>query len=143
MPTKLSTGKVRRIYQFIKTNARQYNVRKLCRLLQVAPSGYYAWLQSPVSDRVIEDARLLRLIRAFFVASHGIYGAPRVFLDLREAGETCSKHRVTRLMRVNKIPAVRGYRARHHAASQPQSSRQTSCSATSRSPSRMRRGLPT
>jgi putative transposase len=33
-----------------------------------------------------------------------------VFLDLREAGETCSKHRVTRLMRVNKIRAVRGYR---------------------------------
>src|SRR5262245_47653445 len=45
-----------------------------------------------------EDARLLRLVRASFVASHGIYGAPRVFLDLREAGETCSKHRVARLM---------------------------------------------
>ena len=29
-----------------------------------------------------------------FAASHGIYGAPRVFLDLREARETCSKHRV-------------------------------------------------
>jgi putative transposase len=43
--------------------------------------------------------RLLRLIRASFVASQGIYGAPRVFLDLREAGETCSKHRVARLMR--------------------------------------------
>jgi hypothetical protein len=34
--------------------------------------------------------------RASFVASQGIYGAPRVFLDLREAGETCSKHRVAR-----------------------------------------------
>lgn len=119
MLAKLSTGKVRRIYQFIKTNARQYDVRQLCRLLQVAPSGYYAWLQAPVSDRAIEDARLLRLIRASFVASHGIYGAPRVFLDLREAGETCSKHRVTRLMRVNKIRAVRGYRTRHHATSKP------------------------
>ena len=45
--------------------------------------------------------------------------APRVFLDLREAGETCSKHRVVRLMRVNKIRAVRGYRIRHSSASKP------------------------
>ena len=48
-----------------------------------------------------EDARLLRLIRASFVASHGIYGAPRILQDLRERGETCSKHRVARLMREN------------------------------------------
>ena len=59
MLAKLSTGKVRRIYQFIKTNARQYDVRQLCRLLQVAPSGYYAWLQAPVSDRAIEDYRAI------------------------------------------------------------------------------------
>jgi putative transposase len=59
-----------------------------------------------------EDARLLRLIRASFVASHGIYGAPRVFLDLREAGETCSKHRVARLMRQAGLRALHGYRTR-------------------------------
>ena len=58
----------------------------MCRLLGVAPSGYYAWLQEPVSNRAQDDARLLRLIRASFKASHGIYGSPRVFLDLREAG---------------------------------------------------------
>ena len=57
-----------------------------CRVLGVAPSGYYAWLKEPTSNRAREDARLLCLIRASFIASHGIYGAPRVFLDLREAG---------------------------------------------------------
>src|SRR5437016_5019642 len=31
---------------------------------------------------------------------------PRVFLDLREAGETCSKHRVARLMREHQLRAV-------------------------------------
>jgi putative transposase len=59
-----------------------------------------------------EDARLLRLIRASVVASHGIYGAPRVFLDLREAGKTCSKHRVARLMREANLRALHGYRMR-------------------------------
>ena len=77
----------------------------MCRVLGVAPSGYYAWLKQPLSNRTREDARLLRLIRASFVASQGIYGAPRVFLDLREAGETCSKHRVARLMRENNLCA--------------------------------------
>jgi hypothetical protein len=51
-----------------------------------------------------------RLIRASFRAIHGVYGAPRIFLDLREAGEICSKHRVARLMRVNNIGALHGYR---------------------------------
>jgi HTH-like domain len=77
-----------------------FSVQALCRVLDVAPSGYYAWLQQPLSHRAQEDARLLRLIRASYVASQGIYGAPRVFLDLREGGGTCSKHRVARLTQV-------------------------------------------
>lgn len=59
------------------------------------------------------------MIRASFTASHGIYGAPRVFLDLREAGETCSKHRVARLMRVNRLRALHGYRTRRWSVGKP------------------------
>jgi putative transposase len=109
----------RRIYEFIKVHRREYNVQTMCQALGVTRSGYYSWVREPVSSRAQEDARLLRLIRASFTASHGIYGSPRVFLDLREAGETCSKHRVARLMRVNKIRALHGYRIRHHTASKP------------------------
>jgi putative transposase len=112
MSTKLSTGRVPVIYAFIKANKAQFSVQVMCRLLGVAPSGYYAWLLRPLSNRAQEDARLLRLIRASFTASQGIYGAPRVFLDLREAGETCSRHRVARLMRVNHLRALHGYRMR-------------------------------
>jgi len=119
MANRMSSGKARRIYEFIKANQQRHSVESMCRLLEVARSGYYAWLQEPVSHRAREDARLLRLIRASFVASHGVYGAPRVFLDLREAGETCSKHRVARLMRVNNIRARHGYRTRHSLAAKP------------------------
>ena len=69
---------VRRKYEFIKANRKKYNTRMMCRLLDVAPSGYYAWLKKPSSDRAIEDKRLLKLIRASFAASQGVYGAPRV-----------------------------------------------------------------
>jgi putative transposase len=91
----------------------------MCRILGVAPSGYYKWLQQPISNRAEEDARLLRLIRASFMASQGIYGAPRVFLDLREAGETCSKHRVARLMREANLRALHGYRTRRWSVGKP------------------------
>ena len=97
MSKSTPTSRVRTTYDFIKAESRTFPVQALCRVLDVAPSGYYAWLKQPLSNRAQEDARLLRLIRASFVASQGICGAPRVFLDLREAGETCSKHRVTRL----------------------------------------------
>lgn len=53
------------------------------------------------------------------VASHGIYGAPRVFLDLREAGETYSKHRVARLMRQANVRALHGYRTQRWTIGKP------------------------
>src|SRR5437899_6440003 len=119
MSMKPSTGRVRSVYEFIKAHREQYSVQMMCRVLGVAQSGYYEWLQQPISNRAQEDARLLRLIRTSFVASHGIYGAPRVFLDLREAGETCSKHRVARLMREAHLRALHGYRLRRGAVGKP------------------------
>jgi putative transposase len=106
-------------YEFIKAHRHDYSVETLCRVLEIHRSGYYEWIKHPVSKRAQEDARLLRLIRASFIASKGIYGAPRVFLDLREAGETCSKHRVARLMRLHGMRAQPGFRARGWVAGKP------------------------
>src|SRR3954467_9155867 len=119
MSTAPTTKRVRTIYEVIKGHRNQHSVQFMCRVLDVAPSGYYAWLQQPLSNHAQEDARLLHLIQASFTASHGIYGAPRVFLDLREAGETCSKHRVARLMRVNQLRALHGYRMRRWSVGKP------------------------
>ena len=112
MPAKPRSDRVRRKYAFVKAHRKQSPVEVRCRELDVAPSGYYQWPKCPQSKRAVEDARLLRLTRASFTASQGIYGAQRVFLDLREAGETCSKHRVARLMRESGLRALHGYRTR-------------------------------
>ena len=101
---------VRAKYTFIKAHRNEFDTAMMCRVLEVSRSGFYEWLRKPLSDRAREDQRLLRLIRASYAASHGVYGAPRIFLDLREAGETCSKHRVARLMRAHHITANYGYR---------------------------------
>ena len=111
--------RARTTYDFIKAQSATYPVRALCRLPEVAPSGYYAWLKKPLPNWALEDARLMRLIRASFGASQGIYGAPRVFLDLRDAGETCSKHRVARLMREQRLRALHRYRTRRWSVGKP------------------------
>jgi putative transposase len=112
-------SKTRQAYKFIEAHSDEFNIQTMCRLLGVARAGYYAWLQQPVSDRAQEDARLLKLIRASFIASHGIYGAPRILQDLRERGEACSKHRVARLMRESGLRALHGYRIRHIPVPKP------------------------
>lgn len=99
-----------KLYAFIQAHRDEFDVRMMCQVLGVSRSSFYDWLQNPVSRRARDNERLLRLIRASFRASHGVYGSRRVFLDLREAGETCSKHRVARLMRTNNIRALHGYR---------------------------------
>ena len=47
MSTKLSAGRVRSTYEFIKAHRDQYSVQAMCRVLGVAPSGYYEWLKQP------------------------------------------------------------------------------------------------
>ena len=91
----------------------------MCRVLRVSRSGFYQWLHKPLSDRAIEDQRLLGLIRASYAASGVVYGAQRVFQDLREAGEGCGKNRVARIMRPHKIKALRGYKAPRAIAGRP------------------------
>jgi putative transposase len=102
-------------YAFIKAHRRECDTAVMCRLLDVSRSGFSEWLRTPLSDRVWEDPRWLGLIRAAYTASHGVYGAPRSFLDVRETGETCSKHRVARIMRANHMNARHGYRAPRYA----------------------------
>jgi putative transposase len=117
MSNRCRSQSIRAKYAFIKTHRGEFDTAVMCRLLDVSRSGFYQWLRNPLSDRALEDQRLLDLIRAAYTASHGVYGAPRIFLDLREAGETCSKHRVARIMRANHIKALHGYRTPRYARS--------------------------
>ena len=85
----------------------EYGIQTMCRVLGIARAGYYQWLHKPLSDRAVEDQRLLGLIRQSYDASGRVYGAPRVFLDLREVGESCGRNRVAKIMSNNKIKALR------------------------------------
>ena len=53
------------------------------------------------------------MIKRFYVASGATYGSPWIHRDMREAGETCSVHRVARILKANKLEAQIGYKRRY------------------------------
>jgi transposase InsO family protein len=79
--------------------ARTGGDRRLCKLLEVHPSGFYAWRLNPESRRAKEDKRLLVSIKESWLESGSVYGYRKVSDDLRELGEQCGINRLHRLMR--------------------------------------------
>jgi len=82
----------------------------LCRLLGVARSGYYAWLQGAESANDMKNRLLLEQIRQLFKASRGNYGSPRITQQLRGLGQRCNRKRVERLMRQEGLKGRTGRR---------------------------------
>ncbi len=87
-------------FRFIVAEKAHYPVARLCRVLQVSRSGFYAWLGRQPSPRVRADVALTVQIQTIHRESRGTYGAPRVHAELADAhGIHCGRKRVARLMR--------------------------------------------
>jgi putative transposase len=83
----------------VKAHQAELPVQTMCRVLGLSPSGYYAWLNRPRSERARRDAELVMKIQAVFDGNKQVYGRPRIFADLQEAGEKVGEKRVGRLMK--------------------------------------------
>lgn len=95
-------------YACITRHRDEYPVRLMCRVLTVAPAGYYAWRKRATpTAHAMADARLVVQVHTYFHRSGGTYGSPRVLRDLRDAGEHVGKKRVARLMRREGLVARR------------------------------------
>ena len=92
-------------FEFIKDHLDAFAVTRLCRVLDVSPSGYYAWCKRPASQREMANQKLMDKIRAVHTESRETYGSPRVYQELKEQGVACSENRVARLMRLYHIRA--------------------------------------
>lgn len=78
----------------------------MCRILEVSPSGYYAWLKRPPSKRAQEDIELTKRIKVIHKRSKGIYGAPRIHAELAAEGVRVGRKRVARLMKAAHLQGV-------------------------------------
>jgi putative transposase len=93
----------------MRAHEQTFRMCAMCRVLGVHRSGYYAWLHEAASRRAREDQRLLGLIKHHWLASGTVYGHRKITRDLRESGETCSRHRVRRVMKAEGLRAQVGY----------------------------------
>ncbi len=96
----------------MRDHAQEFRLLAMCRVFGVHRSGYYAWLQTPLSARAREDDRLRGLVKQSWLQSGTVYGYRKV----TEHDEACGKHRVARLMRSEGLKAQIGYgrRPNHH-----------------------------
>lgn len=92
-------------FAFIAKHRHIWPVSWMCAALEVSRSGFHVWLNRPLSDRAVLDAKLVSAIDVSFKASDKTYGARRVWRDVLEDGLTCGLHRIERLMRQNALKA--------------------------------------
>ena len=82
-----------------------FPVHRLCRVLGVSQSGYFAWRGRPACRRQRDDMVLLAHVRSAFALSNATYGSPRMTRELQDAGLVVGRRRVARLMRDNGLQA--------------------------------------
>lgn len=94
-------------YQFIFDKHVRYSVSLQCSALRISRSGYYQWLRRDVSPRAQENHRLRERGRELYQQFKGCYGSPRLTIALQREGYRCSRNRIARLMREEKLVARR------------------------------------
>jgi putative transposase len=100
-------------FQFIEDHRDELPVTRMCKALNVSPSGFYAWRSRPVSAREMANRELVKKIETVYYDSYETYGSPRVYHELKSQDVACSENRVARLMRLRGLRAkqVRRYKS--------------------------------
>ncbi len=102
-------------FQFVEDHKDAYGVKRLCEVVEIARSSFYAWLAAAPgrAARAAEDSALADRIRKAQDPAQGgdrAYGAPRVTAELNDgaaAGERVNHKRVARVMRAHRLAGIR------------------------------------
>jgi putative transposase len=99
LSSHLLRARIKMKHRFIEAERQSYGVRRLCALLDVSASGYYAARNRPPSARSVRREGLITQIQDIHVASRYTYGSPRVHAELLFRGVPCCRNTVAKLMR--------------------------------------------
>lgn len=106
------------MYAFIDAHRDVYGVEPICRVLEIAPSGYYVHRARQADPsrrpaRAQSDEQLREEVRRVWRANHEVYGVRKVWRQLQRDGADVARCTVERLMRAEGIKGVvRGGRVR-------------------------------
>ena len=95
------------IYQFIKENEKIYPVKLMCQLLKVSRSGYYYWKLDPIGKLQTRKQSLEDKIKEAYFDAKGLYGSPRIAVELKRNNHLVSRTTVARYMKDMNIQSKR------------------------------------
>ncbi len=93
---------------YIDAHRDEFGVESICKVLQVAPSTYYAAKKRELapSARAVRDAVLMQVLMVLWVANRKVYGAHKLWKAAQRAGHDIGRDQVARLMRSMEIEGV-------------------------------------
>ena len=100
--------------RFVQDHRAEFSVERMCGLIEVPRSSFYAWLAHTPSAREQADAELLEVIVEIHQASRGTYGIPRVLGQLHRRKIRVARSRVARVMRANGLQGTHAGRKWKH-----------------------------
>src|SRR5208337_2927893 len=59
-------------YKFIMEQSYEFPVSRICQIMNVSKSGYYAWITTPKGSRALENEKIVEKIRYFHDANIGL-----------------------------------------------------------------------
>jgi transposase InsO family protein len=92
-------------YRFMESEKAVHPIKRMCEVLRLSRSGYYAWKNRQSSIRWKENEELLSRIRVIHEQSRRLYGSPRISAELIAQGFRCGKNRVARIMKEHAVRA--------------------------------------
>ena len=86
---------------YIDGHRDQFGVEPICRVLEMAPSTYYAAKQRELSpsQRALRDAVMAQVLMVLWVTNRKVYGAHKLWKAARRAGHDIGRDQTARLMR--------------------------------------------
>jgi len=94
-------------YAFMQAHLQEFRLARMCRVLGVSRSGFYAWQGREPSARAQTNQHLTTRIRVLHQQTREAYGARKMWQLLNREGIPCGRHRVARLRRLAGIVALR------------------------------------
>ncbi|MBY0138594.1 IS3 family transposase, partial [Paracoccus yeei] len=73
-------------FAFIDAEKASFPISRMCHVLGVSQSGFFAWQERPACRHQQQDMVYLAHIRTAFALSNGTYGSPRMHRDLVDEG---------------------------------------------------------
>lgn len=92
-------------FEFMKAHSQEFLIEKMAEIFKVSRCGYYEFLNRKPSKRASDNEVLIEEIKNVHKDSRGTYGSPRVHAELKKRGKECSRKRVAKLMKKERIQA--------------------------------------